>query len=156
VAIADVVKGMELPVMLKAAAGGGGKGMRIISDWSNLEPDISAAMSEALRAFSDEALLVEQCIHHARHVEVQIAGDGEGGIVHLFERECSLQRRHQKVVEEAPAVFLKPALREKLLADACRLGQQINYRGLGTVEFLVQDDNYYFLEVNPRLQVEHP
>ena len=155
-AIVDLVKGMKLPVMLKAAAGGGGKGMRIINDITNLESEINSAMSEAKRAFSDEALLVEQCINNARHVEVQIAGDGEGNVVHLFERECSLQRRHQKVVEEAPAIFLTPAKREKLLADACQLGEQINYRGLGTVEFLVLGDEHYFLEVNPRLQVEHP
>ncbi len=155
-AVAETVKGMELPVMLKAAAGGGGKGMRVIHDLSNLDSDISSAMSEALRAFSDEALLVEQCIYNARHVEVQIAGDGEGNVVHLFERECSLQRRHQKVVEEAPAIFLKPEQRETLLADASRLGRQINFRGLGTVEFLVLGENHYFLEVNPRLQVEHP
>jgi len=156
VEIAKIVKSMELPVMLKAAAGGGGKGMRIISDLPSLESDISSAMSEALRSFSDEALLIEKCIYNARHVEVQIAGDGEGNVVHLFERECSLQRRHQKVVEEAPAIFLRLEQREKLLEAACRLGKQINFRGLGTVEFLVLGDDYYFLEVNPRLQVEHP
>lgn len=154
--IAECVKSMKLPVMLKAAAGGGGKGMRVLNNIDNLDADIESAMSEGLRAFSDDALLVEQCINNARHVEVQIAGDGEGNVVHLFERECSLQRRHQKVVEEAPAVFLNAELRESLLAAACRLGEQIQYRGLGTVEFLVLGDDYYFLEVNPRLQVEHP
>jgi 3-methylcrotonyl-CoA carboxylase alpha subunit len=156
VKIAECVKSMALPVMLKAAAGGGGKGMRVLNNLDNLEADIESAMSEGLRAFSDDALLVEQCINNARHVEVQIAGDGKGNVVHLFERECSLQRRHQKVVEEAPAVFLNASLRESLLSAACRLGQQIQYRGLGTVEFLVLDEAYYFLEVNPRLQVEHP
>ncbi|MBQ0725567.1 MAG: biotin/lipoyl-binding protein [Cycloclasticus sp.] len=155
-AIAELVNTMTPPVMLKAAAGGGGKGMRVLNDFSNLDADIAAAMSESLRSFSDDALLVEQCINNARHVEVQIAGDGEGDVIHLFERECSLQRRHQKVVEEAPAIFLSAQLREKLLADACRLGKQIQFRGLGTVEFLVLGDAYYFLEVNPRLQVEHP
>lgn len=155
-AIADVVKGMKPPVMLKAAAGGGGKGMRVINDYANLDADISAAMSESLRSFSDDALLVERCIINGRHVEVQIAGDGEGNVVHLFERECSLQRRHQKVVEEAPAIFLDANLRERLLADACNLGKQIKFRGLGTVEFLVIEEEYFFLEVNPRLQVEHP
>lgn len=155
-AIAEHVKSMRLPVMLKAAAGGGGKGMRVLNDLEGLESNINAAMSEALRSFSDDALIVEQCINNARHVEVQIAGDGEGNVVHLYERECSLQRRHQKVVEEAPAVFLSPSLRESLLSAACRLGRNIQYRGLGTVEFLVLGDEYYFLEVNPRLQVEHP
>ncbi|MBV1912211.1 MAG: ATP-grasp domain-containing protein, partial [Cycloclasticus sp.] len=99
-AIADLVKSMRLPVMLKAAAGGGGKGMRVLNDLEDLDNNINAAMSEALRSFSDDALIVEQCINNARHVEVQIAGDGEGNVVHLYERECSLQRRHQKVVEE--------------------------------------------------------
>ncbi|MBL4744528.1 MAG: ATP-grasp domain-containing protein [Cycloclasticus sp.] len=155
-AIAACVKGMQLPVMLKAAAGGGGKGMRVLNDLNNLESDIASAMSEALRAFSDDAILIEQCITNARHVEVQIAGDGDGNVVHLFERECSLQRRHQKVIEEAPAIFLTPELRDSLLSAACRLGAQIQYRGLGTVEFLVVGKDYYFLEVNPRLQVEHP
>ena len=155
-AIADLVKSMRLPVMLKAAAGGGGKGMRVLNDLEDLDNNINAAMSEALRSFSDDALIVEQCINNARHVEVQIAGDGEGNVVHLYERECSLQRRHQKVVEEAPAVFLSSSLRESLLSAACRLGRNIQYRGLGTVEFLVLGDEYYFLEVNPRLQVEHP
>ncbi len=156
VEILKLVNTMQLPLMLKAAAGGGGKGMRIIKSLDNIEADIDAAKSEALRSFSDDALLVEQYIDKARHVEVQIAGDGEGNVIHLFERECSLQRRHQKVLEEAPAIFLDSALRQKLLADACRLGEQVKYRGLGTVEFLVQGNNYYFLEVNPRLQVEHP
>ena len=154
--IADVVRTMMPPIMLKAAAGGGGKGMRVLNDLSNLTADIAAAMSESLRSFSDDALLIEQCIMDARHVEVQIAGDGEGNIIHLFERECSLQRRHQKVVEEAPAIFLTASLRKKLFKDACALGQQIKFRGLGTVEFLVKGDQHYFLEVNPRLQVEHP
>lgn len=154
--IAELVKSMRLPVMLKAAAGGGGKGMRVLNDLEGLDANINAAMSEALRSFSNDALIVEQCINNARHVEVQIAGDGEGNVVHLFERECSLQRRHQKVVEEAPAVFLNTNLRNALLSAACRLGRNIQYRGLGTVEFLVLGDEYYFLEVNPRLQVEHP
>ncbi len=154
--IADLVRTMTPPIMLKAAAGGGGKGMRVLNDLSNLTADIAAAMSESLRSFSDDALLIEQCITDARHVEVQIAGDGEGNIIHLFERECSLQRRHQKVVEEAPAIFLTESLRQKLFNDACELGKNIKFRGLGTVEFLVKGDQHYFLEVNPRLQVEHP
>lgn len=155
-AIAELVKAMTPPVMLKAAAGGGGKGMRVLNDFANLDADIAAAMSESLRSFSDDSLLIEKCINNARHVEVQVAGDGEGNVVHLFERECSLQRRHQKVVEEAPAIFLSPTLRTTLLTDACRLAKQINFRGLGTVEFLVLGNEHYFLEVNPRLQVEHP
>ena len=101
-------------------------------------------------------LIVEKLVERGRHIEVQIAGDGKGNVIHLFERECSLQRRHQKVIEEAPAANLSPTLREKIAADAVRLGQRLNYRGVGTVEFILRGDSYYFLEVNPRLQVEHP
>jgi 3-methylcrotonyl-CoA carboxylase alpha subunit len=154
--IAAIVREVGLPVMLKAAAGGGGKGMRAIAHLDGLAGEIESAMREAKNAFGYPGLIVEKLIERGRHIEVQIAGDGRGNVVHLFERECSLQRRHQKLIEEAPAANLSATLRDKMLADAVRLGQRLNYRGVGTVEFILSGDSYYFLEVNPRLQVEHP
>ena len=151
-----IVRELKPPVMLKAAAGGGGKGMRAVSNFDGLAGEIESAMREAKNSFGYAGLIVEKLVERGRHIEVQIAGDGKGNVIHLFERECSLQRRHQKVIEEAPAANLSPALREKIAADAVRLGERLNYRGVGTVEFIVRDDSYYFLEVNPRLQVEHP
>ena len=147
---------MGLPLLLKAAAGGGGRGQRVVRDADTLAADIEAALREARSAFGESGLILERLIENARHVEVQIAGDGQGRVIHLFERDCSLQRRHQKVIEEAPAPGLAPALLERIRADAVRLCASVGYRGLGTVEFLVQRDDYWFLEVNPRLQVEHP
>jgi len=147
---------MGLPVMLKAAAGGGGRGMRIVSDAGLLLPEIEAAMREARGAFGDDRLIVEKLVTRGRHIEVQIAGDGRGNVIHLFERECTLQRRHQKVIEEAPAPGLPAALRARILEDACRLMARDHFRGLGTVEFILAGAQHYFLEVNPRLQVEHP
>ena len=155
-ALQAIVQEMTLPVMLKAAAGGGGKGMRQITSLEGLDQEIASAMGEALRSFGHDGLIVEQLITNARHIEVQVVGDGQGNVIHLFERECSLQRRHQKIVEEAPAANLSEELRTQLLAAACELATAINYRGLGTVEFLVTEDAFYFLEMNPRLQVEHP
>ena len=125
-------------------------------DLDGLAGEIEAAMREAKNSFGYAGLIVEKLIEHGRHIEVQIAGDGNGNVIHLFERECSLQRRHQKLIEEAPAANLAVKLRERMVADAVRLGQRLNYRGVGTVEFIVSGDSYYFLEVNPRLQVEHP
>ena len=113
-------------------------------------------MREARNSFGHAGLIVEKLIERGRHIEVQIAGDGRGNVVHLFERECSLQRRHQKLIEEAPAANLSAALRDRMLDDAVRLGKRLLYRGVGTVEFILSGDSYYFLEVNPRLQVEHP
>ncbi|WP_375786871.1 biotin carboxylase N-terminal domain-containing protein [Bradyrhizobium sp. Pha-3] len=156
VEIERAIRQLELPVMLKAAAGGGGKGMRAISSLDGLPDEIESAMREARNAFGDAGLIVEKLIQRGRHLEVQIAGDGNGNVVHLFERECSLQRRHQKLIEEAPAANLPPRLRERILGDAVRLGRRLKYRGVGTVEFIVSGTDYYFLEVNPRLQVEHP
>ncbi|WP_159010880.1 biotin carboxylase N-terminal domain-containing protein [Bradyrhizobium sp. S69] len=155
-AIARTVRELGLPAMLKAAAGGGGKGMRAVADLDGLAGEIEAAMREAKSSFGHGGLIVERLIEHGRHIEVQIAGDGKGNVIHLFERECSLQRRHQKLIEEAPAANLAAKLRERMLTDAVRLGQRLRYRGVGTVEFIVSGDSYYFLEVNPRLQVEHP
>ena len=155
-AIAASVRAVGLPVMLKAAAGGGGKGMRGITSLEGLEQEIESAMREAKNSFGDAGLIVEKLIRHGRHIEIQIAGDGQGRVIHLFERECTLQRRHQKVIEEAPAANLSAKMRDSMAADAVRLGERLKYRGVGTVEFIVGADEYHFLEVNPRLQVEHP
>jgi 3-methylcrotonyl-CoA carboxylase alpha subunit len=154
--IAAKVREIGLPVMLKAAGGGGGKGMRAVATPDGLDQEIASAMREAKSAFGNSGLIVEKLIQHGRHIEVQIAGDGTGNVIHLFERECSLQRRHQKLIEEAPAINIPDTMRETMLADAVRLGRRLDYRGVGTVEFIVSGDAYYFLEVNPRLQVEHP
>jgi len=154
--IAATVRRIGLPVMLKAAAGGGGKGMRGIESLDGLEQEIESAMREAKNAFGDAGLIVEKLIRHGRHIEIQIAGDGRGKVIHLYERECTLQRRHQKVIEEAPAANLSAAMRDRMAADAVRLGERLKYRGVGTVEFIVGEQDYHFLEVNPRLQVEHP
>jgi 3-methylcrotonyl-CoA carboxylase alpha subunit len=154
--IERIVHELGLPVMLKAAAGGGGKGMRAVMTFDGLAAEIESAMREAKNSFGYAGLIVEKLIEHGRHLEVQIAGDGKGNVIHLYERECSLQRRHQKLIEEAPAANLLATLRERMAADAVRLGKRLNYRGVGTVEFILHGDAYYFLEVNPRLQVEHP
>ncbi|EAQ23833.1 acetyl/propionyl/methylcrotonyl-CoA carboxylase subunit alpha [Roseovarius sp. 217] len=154
--IAEEVRKMGLPVLLKAVGGGGGRGQRLVTDETTLEEDIEGALREAKSTFGSEGLLLERFLPEARHVEVQIAGDGKGHVVHLFERDCTLQRRHQKVIEEAPAWGLPRALLDEIAHDAVRLGETLHYRGLGTVEFLVAGDKYYFLEVNPRIQVEHP
>jgi acetyl-CoA/propionyl-CoA carboxylase biotin carboxyl carrier protein len=144
------------PVLVKAAAGGGGKGMRIVRDPADLEGAVDAARREAAAAFGDDTLLVEQYVEAGRHVEVQVFGDAAGHVVHLFERDCSVQRRHQKVVEEAPAFGLPPMLRATLQQSAVALAREVGYTGAGTVEFLVADGRAYFLEMNTRLQVEHP
>ena len=146
---------LKLPVVLKAAAGGGGRGVRIIRDLDGLSENIQSAMREARTSFGRADLIVEEFIASARHIEVQIAGDGRGNAIHLFERECSLQRRFQKVVEEAPAVGIEEVLRQRILRDAVRLAEAVQYSTLGTVEFLVADGVHHFLECNPRLQVEH-
>jgi 3-methylcrotonyl-CoA carboxylase alpha subunit len=154
--IAATARKIGFPAMLKAAAGGGGKGMRALMGAQALDQDIASAMREAKSAFGNAGLIVEKLLQSGRHIEVQIAGDGAGNVIHLFERECTLQRRHQKLIEEAPAINLAAAVRDHILADAVRLGRQLSYRGVGTIEFIVTGDAYYFLEVNPRLQVEHP
>ncbi|MCW5656978.1 MAG: ATP-grasp domain-containing protein [Burkholderiaceae bacterium] len=154
--VAGWARALAEPVLLKPAAGGGGKGMHVVRDAAALEGAIGTAMREARSAFGDPALIVEPYIERGRHVEVQVAGDGRGEVIHLLERECTLQRRHQKLIEEAPAAPLPAGLRERLLDDAVRLARRLDYRGVGTVEFLVAGDRAWFLEVNPRLQVEHP
>ena len=153
--VTERVKAMELPVILKAAAGGGGRGSRVVHTLDGLVENVESAMREAKSSFGSGELIVETFIDRGRHIEVQVAGDGHGGVVHLFERECSLQRRFQKVLEEAPAEGLNPSTRANILADAVRLAEGVRYRGLGTIEFLVSGGRHYFLECNPRLQVEH-
>ena len=154
--VLNLVRGMKLPVLLKAVAGGGGRGMAVVETLEGLESRIESAMREAEKAFGNGELIVERYLPQVRHLEVQVAGDGQGHAIHLFERECTLQRRHQKVIEEAPSSGLSPQLRAAILADAVKLASGVNYRGLGTVEFVVTGEEHYFLEVNPRLQVEHP
>ncbi|MEX0686092.1 MAG: acetyl-CoA carboxylase biotin carboxylase subunit [Balneolales bacterium] len=145
------------PILIKAAAGGGGKGMRIVRENADLKKSIKASKSEAENAFGDGRVYIEKYLESPRHVEVQIIADYEGSILHLFDRDCSIQRRHQKVVEEAPCPFLESKLRNKLLKAALVVAKTCNYTNAGTIEFLVDKDyNYYFLEVNTRLQVEHP
>jgi acetyl/propionyl-CoA carboxylase alpha subunit len=147
---------MRFPVLVKAAAGGGGKGMRIVRDAADLPDALTAARREAESAFGDGTLLVERYVERGRHVEVQVLADAYGTVLHLGERDCSVQRRHQKVVEESPAPTIQPTLREELLAAAVRLAAQVGYVNAGTVEFLVSDDEFFLLEMNTRLQVEHP
>ncbi len=146
------------PVLVKAAAGGGGKGMRVVREEAELDEAKAAAAREALSAFGDDTLLIEKYVERGRHIEVQIMADAHGTVVHLDERDCSTQRRHQKVIEEAPAPTITPAVRELVTSSAVALARQVGYRNAGTVEFLVDDDTgeAYFLEMNTRLQVEHP
>lgn len=145
------------PVLLKASAGGGGKGMRRVDSEEDLRSALESARREARSAFGDDRLLIEKYITRARHVEVQVFGDGRGNVVHMFERDCSIQRRHQKVIEEAPAPGLPPQVRQELLAAGVEAARAVKYRGAGTVEFLYDGkDAVYFMEMNTRLQVEHP
>lgn len=145
------------PVLVKAAAGGGGKGMRIVDDPSEFESSIKGAKSEARNSFGDDRVYIEKYLVEPRHVEFQIMADTHGNVVHIFDRECSIQRRHQKVVEEAPCTILTPELRAEMAQAAVSAAKACDYVGAGTIEFLVdRDRNFYFLEMNTRLQVEHP
>jgi 3-methylcrotonyl-CoA carboxylase alpha subunit/acetyl-CoA/propionyl-CoA carboxylase biotin carboxyl carrier protein len=144
------------PLLVKAAAGGGGKGMRIVRDPADFAASLEAARREALSAFGDDTILVERYVEHGRHVEVQVLADHHGNVVHLFERDCSAQRRHQKVIEEAPAPTISADVRRVLTESAVALAKQVGYTNAGTVEFLVAGDEVFFLEMNTRLQVEHP
>ncbi|MBI5556814.1 MAG: acetyl-CoA carboxylase biotin carboxylase subunit [Deltaproteobacteria bacterium] len=145
------------PVMLKAASGGGGKGMRIVTDTDDLYDNFQAVRRESYASFADSRLLVERYFPLSRHIEVQILADRHGHVIHLFERECSIQRRHQKVLEECPSSFVNDDLRGRLTTAAVRAAAAVRYSGAGTVEFLVDEEkNFYFLEMNTRLQVEHP
>lgn len=148
---------IDLPLMVKASAGGGGRGMRLVEHRDEMARAINLARAEALSAFGDDELILEKAIVRPRHVEVQVFGDSQGNIVHLGERDCSVQRRHQKVVEEAPCPVMTDTLREAMGAAAVAAARSINYRGAGTVEFLLDEHGaFYFLEMNTRLQVEHP
>ena len=144
------------PVLVKAAAGGGGKGMHVVREPAHLADAVATARREAASAFGDDTLLVETFVEGGRHVEVQVFGDEHGNVVHLFDRDCSAQRRHQKVVEEAPAPFVADAVRTRILESSVALCREVGYTNAGTVEFLVNGDEAYFLEMNTRLQVEHP
>ena len=152
----DSVPDDAYPVLVKAAAGGGGKGMHVVRSAADLEDALSTARREAASAFGDDTLIVEAYIESGRHVEVQVFGDHQGNVVHLFDRDCSAQRRHQKIVEEAPAPFVSDTVRARILEAAVALCREVGYTNAGTVEFLVKGDDAYFLEMNTRLQVEHP
>jgi acetyl-CoA carboxylase biotin carboxylase subunit len=145
------------PILIKAAAGGGGKGMRIVENAVDFEEQMHLAVSEATSAFGDGAVFIERYVGSPRHIEIQVLGDNHGNIVHLFERDCSVQRRHQKVIEEAPSSVLTPEIREKMGKCAVDVARSCNYTGAGTVEFILDENlDFFFLEMNTRLQVEHP
>jgi acetyl-CoA carboxylase biotin carboxylase subunit len=145
------------PILIKASAGGGGKGMRIVENVETLEEQMNLAIGEATSAFGDGSVFIERYVGSPRHIEIQVLGDLHGNIVHFFERECSVQRRHQKVIEEAPSSVLTPKIREEMGRAAVLVAKACNYAGAGTVEFLLDENkNFYFLEMNTRLQVEHP
>ncbi len=162
-AITDVeeakIRAVEVgfPILIKAAAGGGGKGMRIVENAADFEEQMKLAVSEATSAFGDGSVFIERYVSSPRHIEIQILGDTHGNIVHLFERECSVQRRHQKVIEEAPCSILTEETRKKMGACAVDVARSVNYVGAGTVEFILDENlDFFFLEMNTRLQVEHP
>ncbi|POX64824.1 acetyl/propionyl-CoA carboxylase subunit alpha [Streptomyces sp. Ru62] len=157
--LAEAARALGAPVLLKPSAGGGGKGMRLVRDMTVLEEEIAAARREARASFGDDTLLVERWVDRPRHIEIQVLADGHGNVVHLGERECSLQRRHQKIIEEAPSVLLDERTRAAMGEAAVQAARSCGYRGAGTVEFIVpggDPSQYYFMEMNTRLQVEHP
>ncbi len=152
-----IAKDIGFPILIKASAGGGGKGMRVVEKESDFESQMNRAISEATSAFGDGSVFIEKYVTSPRHIEIQVMADSHGNVIHLFERECSIQRRHQKVVEEAPSSVLTPELRKKMGEAAIKVAKSCNYLGAGTVEFLLDEKhNFYFLEMNTRLQVEHP
>jgi propionyl-CoA carboxylase alpha chain len=161
--ISDIAKAKKValeigyPILIKASAGGGGKGMRIVEDEALFDEQMERAVSEAISSFGDGSVFIEKYVAKPRHIEFQILGDQHGNVVHLFERECSIQRRHQKVVEEAPSSILTPELREQMGEAAVNAAKAANYYNAGTIEFILDENlNFYFLEMNTRLQVEHP
>ena len=150
-------RNIELPILVKAAAGGGGKGMKIVRNWDELDAVIESTSREALAYFGDAEVFVEKYVENPRHIEIQVLGDLHGNIIHLYERECSIQRRYQKIIEESPSPTLNQDVREKMGQSAVDIAKAIGYSSAGTIEFLVDKDlNYYFLEMNTRIQVEHP
>ena len=152
-----IAKKIGFPILIKASAGGGGKGMRVVENLKELPDQMERAISEAISAFGDGSVFIEKYVTSPRHIEIQVLADTHGNVVHLFERECSIQRRHQKVVEEAPSAVLSPELRKAMGEAAVMVAKACDYVGAGTVEFLLDDQlNFYFLEMNTRLQVEHP
>jgi len=152
-----IAKEIGYPILIKASAGGGGKGMRIVESENDFQEQMERAVSEAISAFGDGAVFIEKYVSQPRHIEFQIFGDQHDNVVHLFERECSIQRRHQKVIEEAPSSVLTPELRKKMGEAAVNAAKAANYYNAGTIEFILDDKmNFYFLEMNTRLQVEHP
>ena len=155
---ADLAEDFGYPVMLKASAGGGGKGMRLVKDAGELGSAFDNARSEAAASFGDDSVYMEKAVVRPRHIEIQVFYDSFGNGVHLGERECSIQRRHQKVIEESPSPINDSALREKMGSEALKVAAAVDYVGAGTVEFLLSDldKSFYFLEMNTRLQVEHP
>jgi len=162
-AITDIAKAKKIateigfPILIKASAGGGGKGMRVVEKEEDLESQMTRAISEATSAFGDGSVFIEKYVASPRHIEIQVMADRHGNILYLFERECSIQRRHQKVVEEAPSSVLTPELRKQMGEAAVKVAKACDYLGAGTVEFLLDENlNFYFLEMNTRLQVEHP
>jgi acetyl-CoA carboxylase biotin carboxylase subunit len=152
----ETAGGIGYPVMVKAAAGGGGRGIRVAGDEEELRKAVQVAKREAESAFGDGTLYLEKLLVGPRHVEVQVMGDHDGNVIHLYERECSMQRRRQKVLEEAPSPGISPEVREKMTAAAVRLAREAGYANAGTVEVLVEGDDFYFIEMNTRIQVEHP
>jgi len=153
----EIAKEIGYPLMIKASAGGGGKGMRLVHNFNELLPYFRTAKSEAMNAFGNDSVYIEKYIQSPHHIEFQILADQHGNVIHLFERECSIQRRHQKVIEETPSPLMTPELRDEMGKFAIAAAKAVNYEGAGTIEFIVSDAlEYYFLEMNTRLQVEHP
>ena len=153
----EIAAGIGFPILIKASAGGGGKGMRIVEKVEDFEEQMERAVSEARSAFGDGSVFIEKFITNPRHIEVQVLGDSHGNIVHLFERECSIQRRHQKIIEEAPSAIVTDKIRQQLGEAAIKVARSCDYQGAGTVEFIMNEDHeFFFLEMNTRLQVEHP
>ncbi|MDB9752663.1 acetyl-CoA carboxylase biotin carboxylase subunit [Oceanospirillaceae bacterium] len=151
-----IARGIGYPVIIKASAGGGGRGMRVVENEESLITSIAVTKGEAKGAFGNDTVYMEKFLQNPRHVEVQILADGQGGVIHLYDRDCSMQRRHQKVVEEAPAPHMDQAARAQVLKSCTDACLEIGYRGAGTFEFLYEDGGFYFIEMNTRVQVEHP